>query len=279
MKINLLDEKVYLIGSFTNPDWREDFSEKFPNTKWINPKNNPQDSMAKVVFSDLEASKNNHSLCYIPKGKDSVGTTSYSELGAARASGKAIISVDESGREEKEKILEQISSYYFFNKKDSFNFLEKEVIKSKYPKIISNRNPIEKDHYENVYFAGNLDSEEMWDINIKLRKKGKNISSGLNPNQLEEFKENDMLVVNFDYQKPYDKKALYFMGAAFALSIPTLLIDGNPANYPTLPSMARRTFHGEKKFEMANFYFDLLESLRINDEALVYYKLMNKFNK
>ncbi|MBU2612744.1 MAG: hypothetical protein KKB62_03415 [Nanoarchaeota archaeon] len=270
---------VYLVGAFTNPDWREEFIRRFPKIKWIDPKDNPQSSMAKAVFTDLESSiKSNFTLCYIPSGKKSAGTTSYIELGVARTKGKAIIAVDESGTGEKEKILYGISSYYFSGKEDSFNALEKEILFSKYEKVNCENSPTEKDSYENVYFAGDI--EDLTPHMVRLKNKGKKINCGLDVKNLDEFKETDLMITNFKKRGNYGRKdALFFMGVSYALDIPIILVDENPVNYPTLPAVARRTFHKENRFDELSYYLDRLESLKINEEALVYYNLMNNFNK
>ncbi|MDP3966139.1 MAG: hypothetical protein Q8Q04_01265 [archaeon] len=271
-------EGIYLIGAFTNPDWREDFTLKFPNLNWKDPKNNPQSSMSKTVYTDMKSSMESpSSIVYIPKGRTSAGTTSYGELGGARAMGNAIITIDESEME-KERILEDISSYYFSDKEEAYSLLEKEPIISKHSKVIPRNNPFEKENYENVYVEGNVlgITKQI----VKLKNKGKKIEHGLKVNQLEKFSQTDLMIVNFDKGKNYDnKKALYFMGVAYALDIPVILVDENPANYPTLPALSRRTFHDENRIERLDFYLDRLESLKIGDEALVYYELMKKFNK
>ncbi|MCR4327636.1 MAG: hypothetical protein NUV46_03580 [Nanoarchaeota archaeon] len=272
-------EGIYLVGSFTNPEWRDEFINKFPEIKWVDPRNNPQSSMAKVVFTDLNSSIETPStLCYIPFGKNSAGTTSYSEVGASRVKGNSIITVDESGRNKKESLLKKVSSYYFFSKNESFNFLKRGDLSSKITEIVPLKNPSLMDSYKNVYVAGDL--TPLTETVVKLKKMGKKINCNLKVDELDKFKETDLMIINFDKGNGYNKKeALYFMGVSYALNIPIILVDENPVNYPTLPAIARRTFHKEGRFEELNYYLDRLKSLKISDEALVYYDLMTHFNK
>lgn len=272
-------EKIYLIGSFTNPDWREEIIKKIPNRKFENPINHDQSSITRLNYSDMEAAKNGPSIAYVQQGKR-LGTMSYAELGVARASGKSIISIDENPKEKKDSILEKIASYEFNSKEESIDFLNQNLfISSKYKPIPIINKTQNKDEMSSIIFAGdyNLEVDEMLHRNLSFIEK--NISNFNVDSDIENFStKNDILVVNFDKHKKHNPEALFAMGLAYQTKVPIILLEGNQIPYPPLLGLARRVMYGENRFSHIKEYLKNLKSQHISDEALVYYNLMNKFN-
>ncbi|HKL23280.1 MAG TPA: hypothetical protein VJ895_00850 [Candidatus Nanoarchaeia archaeon] len=264
-----MEDEIYMIGGFTG--WRKEFIENVPNVNFDNPINNNQSSIARLITDDMGAASIKSSLAYIEKNKR-LGTMSYAELGTARAAGKPIISVDEN--EIKDSILEHICSYDFQTKEDCYKFL------SDNPKLISKYNPIQKinktkskEPCKNVLLCGFDRLPEIENSNMFLTQDKMRYA-------IEDFsKENDLLVVNFDKGKKHSPEGLFLMGLAYKTEIPIVLLEGNEIPYPPLVGLARRVMVGKNRFNHLNEYLTNLKSQHIEDESMVYYNLMKKFNK
>lgn len=267
--------EIYMIGGFTG--WRQEFIDKLPNTKFDNPINHNQSSVARLDYSDMNSSTTKPSIAYVQQGKR-LGTMSYAELGAARAAGMPIISVDENT--EKDLILDRVTSYSFNTKQNTLEFLANN------PTLISMHNPIEvidktksKEKYKKVAFLGDY-SSNFKNLIDEYAHSGKEYNNDNTLTDLSRFsQDNDLIVVNFENGKKHNKNGLFAMGLAYHTKVPILLLEGNNIPYPPLPGLARRTLVKEDRFEQAKEYLKNLGSQHIQDEALVYYNLMNKFNK
>lgn len=271
-----MENEIYLIGSFTNPCWRQEFIENVPGVKFDNPINHEQSSITKLNYSDMTSASTKPCLAYVPFGKR-LGTMSYAELGAARASGQPIIAVDENSFENEDSVLERIASHEFYSKKEAIDFLNLN------PNKLKSYQPIEiidktktKNQCRNVLLYGldNVDLGTSLNMNVcdfsGLKSKTFN---------LQNFSKNhDLLVVNFNERDKHAPDALFLMGIAYTTKVPIILLEGHNIPYPPLLGLARRVMVGENRFEHLKEYLNNLKSQHISDEALVYYNLMNKFN-
>lgn len=268
--------KIYPLGSFANDGWRDEFIEKFPQYDFDDPRNHNQSSIAKLVWSDMNSAMTCPiSIVYLQKDKRA-GTFSYSELGASRAMGNTIIAFDEDNS--KEELISKIASHYTTSKKVLEHLLNGELYVPKFNPIKPLNKTVSHDEYKSILFAGDVYSGPMKNI-INEMSKTKKVFVDKSLNKLDNFsKEIDLVVVNFDQGKPHDKKGLFFMGLSYALDIPILEIEGNPIIYPPLAGLARRTLDKPERFIQAEQYLKNLSSQHIEEEALVYYALMKKFN-
>lgn len=264
-----MTKQIYLIGGFSG--WRKDFTENLPNVEFDNPINHNQSSITKLNYSDMSSASSKPSLAFVPYSKR-LGTMSYAELGAARAAGQPIISVDEN--EMKDSILEHICSYNFQSKQEAYEFLKTN------PKLVSKYNPIPsinktktKEPCKNVLLYGFDKIPEIDNKNMFITQDNMRYS-------IDDFsKENDLLVLNFDKGKKHSPEGLFLMGLAYKTEVPVILLEGNDIPYPPLMGLARRVMIGENRFDHLEEYLNNLESQHISDEAIVYYNLMSKFNK
>lgn len=267
-----MENEIYLIGGFNG--WRKDFEVALPNVKFDNPINHEQSSITRLNHSDMYSAANKPSLAYVEKGKR-LGTMSYAELGAARAAGMPIISVDEN--DIKDSILERIATHKFNSKEDAYGFLKTySKFQSRYNSIPSNDKTKLMENYKSILLTG--DYEKFKSIKIP---KNKNIyfSQDYIDNLDNLPKDIDLIVTNFDEGKKHNPEGLFFMGAGYQVKIPIILLEGNNIPYPPLVGLSRRPLFGEKRFEYLEEYINELGSQHISDEALTYYNLMNKFNK
>lgn len=271
-----MTEEIYLIGGFTG--WRKDFINALPNVKFDNPINHEQSSITRLNHSDMGSASIKPSLAYVPESMR-LGTMSYSELAAARVTARPIIAVDEN--ENKDPILDLIASYKFDNKEDAYNFL------SKNPKLICNNNLISqidktksKETYKSILFAGDFNKqiEELLHEQSAINGKECDVFD-LNYNLEEIPKKYDLILVNFENGKRHDTKGLFLMGLGYQTKVPVVSLEGNPVPYPPLLGLARRVMTGSNRIEYAREYLKNLKSQHIEDEALVYYHLMKKFNQ
>lgn len=274
-----MENEIYLIGSFTNPCWRQEFIDNVPNVKFDNPIHHEQSSITKLNYSDMNSASTKSSLAYVPQGKR-LGTMSYAELGAARASGQTIISVDENPSESKDSILERIASHEFQSKKEAMEFLLKNSnkFKSFEPIEVIDKTKI-KEEWKSLLFTGNynLDVNQTLFKHSVLDSKKINIYDSSKFNLQNFSKDYDLLVVNFNKEDKHSPEALFLMGIAYQTKVPIILLEGHSIPYPPLLGLARRVLVGENRFEHLEEYLKNLESQHISDEALVYYNLMNKF--
>lgn len=274
--MNIKKEKyptIYLIGSFGN-GWRDEVIDSLADFDFNDPRNHQQSSITRLDYSDMKAAmESDIALTTIPNGKRA-GTMSYCELGGARAKGKCIIAIDEN--ENKDSLLKKIASHHYSTREGVLELLRENEYKPKYPKIKTKDKTKIRDEYQNILFAGDLQTIEPL---IKEMEKTKKVLRGRNPKNLENFsEETDLIVVNFDNGKPHEKHGLFYMGVGYATKVPILELEGNSVPYPPLLGLARRVLVGRDRFKQAKEYLTNLKSQHIDDEALVYYNLMKKFN-
>ncbi len=271
-----MENEIYLIGGFTG--WRKDFINALPNTKFINPINNNQSSNARLITDDMGAASNKPSLAYI-KEETRLGTMSYSELGGGRATARPIIAVDEN--EIKDLILDKVASYKFNTKEECYDFL------SKNPKLISNQNSIpeidktkSREPYNSILFAGDINKQIDELLHEQVARYNKKVSIFDIGQNLEEIPNKyDIIVVNYENGKKHDKNALFLMGLGYQVKVPIISLEGNNIPYPPLQGLARRTLTGPDRLVYAREYLTNLKSQYIEDESMIYYELMKKFNQ
>ena len=256
-----IGKTVYPAGRFHG--WQDEFvRDVFPTWDVLDPRNNRQGAIAKLVEDDMSGVKKADAIfCRLPAGK-SLPVMTYAEIGSARVMGKPIILVDEN--ETRELIIHNLASEVFKNYKDGLGYLMRGNFELT-EKNISERdavNPVNK-----IAFAG--------DISIP-RKFNKEI---VYPNilKLEDLAEADLLAVSFESEKK-DPKALALMGVAYTLGIPIILHDSNPLVYPPLAGLARRIFVGDKGREAVKEYLMKIQINHVDIESKLYIDLSKKFN-
>ena len=271
-----MNEEIYMVGGFTG--WRQEFIDKLPKVKFDNPIYHNQSSITKLNSSDMGSASTKPCLAYVPEGKR-LGTMSYCELGTARAAGMPIISIDEN--KEKDSILERIASYEFGSKDEAFKFLKNNPpLDSAYNGVSINNKTKNKEPCEKALLYGMfeifLDNDTY--NNGPLTKDYVGLSS--RNFSIDSFsRDTDLLVVNFEKGQKHAADGLFLMGLAYYTEVPIILLEGNDVPYPPLLGLARRVMVGPNRFDHLNEYLKNLKSQHIADEALVYYNLMNKFNK
>src|SRR3989339_33921 len=238
--------QIYTIGSFENDGWRDLMINRLRNFDFNDPRNHKQSSITRLDYEDMNAAMNSDiALVYLHSGRRA-GTMSYSELGGARAKGRCIIAVDKN--EEKDSLIKKIASHYYSTEDGVIDLIENNKYFPKYPPIKA------VDKTKTIYL-------------------GKNLSPLIN------FSDKiDLIIVNFDEGKLHDTYGLFYMGIGYATETPILELEGNIIPYPPLIGLARRVLIGSKRFDYAKDYLTNLESQHIDDEALIYYQLMKKYN-
>ena len=266
--------QIYTIGSFENDGWRDLMINRLRNFNFNDPRNHKQSSIARLDYEDMNAAMNSDiALVYLHSGRRA-GTMSYSELGGARAKGRCIIAVDKN--EEKDSLIKKIASHYYSTEDGVIDLIENKKYFSKYPSIKAVDKTKSKDKYRNILFAGDLTS---MDSLINDMAKIKNIYLGKTLSPLVNFSDKiDLIIVNFDEGRLHDTYGLFYMGIGYATETPILELEGNTIPYPPLMGLARRVLIGPKRFDYAKDYLTHLESQHIDDEALIYYQLMKKYN-
>lgn len=256
---------IYPAGSFFG--WRDEFMDRLTDFDFKDPRQHRQHAIAKLVEDDMNSAQECPILlAYFPKEK-SRGTMTYAEIGASRAKGNCIITIDENTQD---PLFEKVASHTFNNKEQAFELLIKGQYKSKFLPI----KPQPEEICKNVLFVG--DTEQIRDVINKTRKI-KNCHVGYDATQLNNFsKDVDVTVVNFEGQKR-SREAIFYMGLSYALDIPVILSTKNPIVYPPLAGLARRLFTTEKKNDILKEYLTKLTSQNINSEAKIMYNLFDKF--
>lgn len=258
-----IDKSVYPAGSFHG--WHDEFiRDVFPSWDVLDPRENRQGAIAKLVEDDMGGVRKADALfCKLPKGKN-LPVMTYAELGSARILGKPIILVDEN--EEKELVIHNLASEVFKDYKQGVGYLLRGDFELTGKDLVERpaTNPVKK-----IAFAGDF---YLASKNLKGKEQ-------VYPNLLKlgDLAEADLLAVSFERGKR-DKKAIAFMGAAYALGIPVILHELNPAIYPPLAGLARRIFSGEEGREIMTNYVTKIETNDINVEASFYKNLCEKFN-
>jgi len=280
----MIQKQVYSVGGFrtNNPqysDWRDFFIENLPNLDFDDPRNHNQSCIAKLDSEDMNSAMNCPiSLVYL-FGNKRAGTMSYCELGAARASGNCIIAVDENDK--RDSLIEQIASHYYTDKNRAIEFLKRNEFNfnKNLPIQVENKTKT-REVCKSILFTGCLEEPGMEKLIAEISE-FKEVYTRPPINELQDFsKKFDLVVVNFPKGEQHSKYGLYHIGLAYATEVPIIELEGNSKfPYPPLPGLARRTFIGKERFDVAREYLERLQSQHISDEALICYELMNKYNK
>ncbi len=256
---------IYPAGSFFG--WRDEFIDKLADFDFLDPRQHRQHAIAKLVEDDMNAAqKCPILLAYFPKGK-SRGTMTYAEIGASRAKGNCIITIDENIPG---PLFEKVASHTFNNKEQAFELLRKGEYQSKFLPI----KPQPEEICKNVLFVG--DTEQIQDV-INETRKTKTCHVGYDATQLDNFSKGvDVTVVNLEKQKR-NREAIFYMGLSYALDIPVILSTKNPIVYPPLAGLARRIFTTRRKNEILKDYLSELYLQNIASEAKIMYNLFDSY--
>ncbi len=163
-------------------------------------------------------------------------------------------------------------------KEELFDMLKTSKVQSDHFALIKDNKTKSKEPYSSVMFIGDDDNNEFNSLISCCFKNGKKVVSREIRPQENFVKDLDLIIANFNPGKKHDEKALFFMGVGYQVGVPTLLLEGSAIPYPPLTGLARRVLVGENRFEQACEYLKNLGPQHIEDEALVYYALMKKFN-
>ena len=260
-------ESIYLAGVFS--DWRDGFRERLQRYDIKDPRHHRQQAIAKLVEDDMNAAQHSDIiLAYFPKGEVR-GTMTYAEMGAARARGKCIITVDEDGEN---SFFGKVASYSFRDKEEAFALLESGKYEPKFNRIKKESDGI----CRSVLFAGALSK---FSSTISEVAKTKTCRTDYDASNLESFaKDVDITVVKFD-DKEGKKEAIFYMGLSYALKIPIILCTSNPVIYAPLAGLSRRIFTGPKQREIVEKYLNSLHEQNIESEFKIYQKLRKEYNQ
>jgi hypothetical protein len=264
-------KKIYTIGSFSG--WRDQLAGKLSEEYELDdPRGHSQSSIARLVTDDMNSAMDCPiSLIYTPKGKRA-GTMSYAELGAAKAMGNCIISVNEN--ESGDNFVSHIANYNFGSFDEAYNrlngFMRKDFDGLEVRDKTQSREPC-----NTILFTGELLGGFGGQI-TKEMDRGKEIIFPMAEELEVEIEKADLIVANF--YRGHDENALFYMGAGYALKTPVIMLEGNSVPYPPLLGLARRVMVGEERFGQLDYYLENLKSQHVSDEAVVYYNLMKEFD-
>ncbi|MBU0959533.1 MAG: hypothetical protein KKB31_06310 [Nanoarchaeota archaeon] len=263
----MIKPTIYPAGSFSS-NWRDSFKTALPNFHFSDPRNHRQHAIAKLVEDDMNASQGcNVLLAYFQKGYQR-GTMTYAEIGAARARGIPIITVDEDSQE---PLFLSVASYAFSDKEKAFKLLRSGEYESKFSPI----KQLPEEICKKVLFVGNL---ENFSQIIQEIRKTKTCLTSYDSTNLDDFaRDVDILVVNFNSGER-NREAIFYMGICYALDIPVILCTGNQIVYPPLAGIARRIFPGPNRGAILVDYLNNLNKQDIQSEAQIYYALEKKYN-
>ncbi len=122
--------------------------------------------------------------------------------------------------------------------------------------------------YNSIYFSGSS-----WELmELKENMKGKkeiheNFSS-----------QTDLAVIEISNDIQKNQKSFWDIAYAYEMRTPVLLLHEGDIAHRELIELSRRPLFGEARYQQAREYLENLKSQIIEDEAKVYYNLMNKFN-
>ncbi len=260
-------KKIYLAGSFLN------FRDKIIAAlgykyEFADPRKNRQHSIATLVVDDMGGAEECPILlaCF-PKDKPR-GKMTYGEIGGSRAKGNYIIIADETGK--RDTFLDSISNYKLNKIDDAINFLKENNPGRNVSRAITKKQ--NKDNKLRMFLATNI--EYFKEIEKVYQNDENKVLMYGDFEDLKNFGKADLTIVHFPKGGNRNKKAIFFMGASYALKIPIVMIEENPIIYPPLAGLPRRIFT-EK--EIALDYLIRLNSQEIQDEAKVMYSLFQKY--
>ncbi|MBI2045628.1 hypothetical protein HYT23_06220 [Candidatus Pacearchaeota archaeon] len=260
-------ESIYLAGVFS--DWRDSFIKRLSNFDIKDPRNHRQQAIAKLVEDDMNAAQNTDILfAYFPKGEIR-GTMTYAEIGASRARGKCIITIDEDGEN---PLFEKVASHHFKNKENAFELLDSGLYSPKFHRIKKENEEI----CRSVLFTGALSK---FSSTISEVARTKNCRTDYDAENLENFaRDVDITVVKFD-DKEGRKEAVFYMGLSYALNIPIILCTSNPVIYAPLAGLARRIFTGQHHRAIVEEYLNSLHEQNVESEFQIYQRLRMRYNQ
>ncbi len=260
-------KKIYLAGSFFG--FRDKIiSELRDKYEFADPRKNRQHSIATLVVDDMGKAKECPiMLACFPKG-NSRGTMTYAEIGGSRAEGNYIIIADETDK--RDEFLDSISDFNLNSIDDAINFLKKNNPRRNPSRAITKKQ--NKDDKLRMFLATNINYFKEIE-QVYQNDENKVLMYG-DFEDLKNFGNSDLTIVHFPKGGNRNKKAIFFMGASYALKIPIVMIEENPIIYPPLAGLPRRIFT-EK--EIALDYLIRLNSQEIQDEAKVMYSLFQKY--
>ena len=259
--------KIYLAGSFF--DFRDKIITALPEHNFSDPRKHRQHSIASLVEDDMgEAKESPILLACFPKGK-SRGVMTYAEIGASFISGNYIAIADEN--EKKDDSLEKIADYKTGSIDEAIEFM-------KYSWYNMLQHPAVKE--ENNKNNGNLNilltTNQNYFTELKnIQENGKKVFYVDDLESTEEIGKMDLTITMLPKGEEIDRRAVAFMGMAYALQIPNILIEENPVKYPPLLGLARRVFDNK---DIAISYLSQLKSQKIDDEAKIMYDLFKRYN-
>ena len=259
--------KIYLAGSFF--DFRDKIISALPEHKFSDPRKHRQHSIASLVEDDMnEAKECPILLACFPKGK-SRGVGTYAEIGASLVTGNYIVIADET--ESSDDFLESIADYKTKSIDEAIEF-----VKYSWYNMLPNTEVKKKQTKENgklnVLITTNKDCFS--EVN-EIEQNGKKIFYVDNLENIEDIGKMDLTLTCLEKGADIDRRAVAFMGMAYALEIPNILVEENPVAYPPLLGFARRVFTSK---EIAFDYLSQLKSQKIDDEAKIMYGLFKKYN-
>lgn len=263
--------KIYLAGSY-NSNFRDKIINALPDHDFADPRKHRQFSIATIVVDDMaEAEECPILIANFPKGKPR-GVMTYAEIGASRMDGHYIMVADEN--EQKDLFLQEIADEHFSSIDKIIDFIgsNNKTLKSRYEPVPKKE---KMDKIETVFLASN--PRNIPGIPV-LKKDGFNVLTPETMTDLKEFKDVDLNVVYFPEMGNWERKAVFFMGAAYALRMPTLMIDEKKWSYPPLNGLARRIARCP---EPVPDYWDKLgekRTLETEIESRICYDLFAKYD-
>jgi hypothetical protein len=272
---------INLVGSYHG--FRDEIINALPGYPIKDPRMNRQTATAKIVIDDLTNAEQSD-ICFVvaPRGK-SRGVMTYVEIGDSYAHGKYIINVDENDLPD--SFLISFSDKSFTSLKDGLDFILNNNFESEnkreIPPDVGYANSLKKASQArplNIFLHGSLQNGLKEIMHQKLESKIEKkffIPSQDGFTDFELFRVIDYLAVHFPKGYEINRQACFFMGVAWAYSIPIVLIEENAVPYPPLQAVARRQFRGLKP---ALDYLSLLETPEVEKESTLMYQLFQKYN-
>jgi len=268
--------KIYLAGSFF--DFRDKIISSLPEFDFSDPRKHRQHSIASLVEDDMEEAKSSRVLlaCF-PKGK-SRGTMTYAEIGASKTAGNMLIVADETSEPD---FLTQLADKYFCSIDKAIDFIKNGLFQrinesdEHMPPEYFDMKKANSDEKFRIFLSS---SRENFPFLSEIKENGKKIIAPEDMESLEDLGRMDLTLTYLKKGMPIDRRAVFFMGMAYATEIPNILIEENPVAYPPLLGLARRVFSGKNGQYAAADYISQLESQEIDKEAKIMYELFKTYN-